>query len=79
MGKLLMVYNRLYKNMLNINTKLDNKTLAIMQGKNQLMNVVEYHSISTIMRLLCPINTSTKGKKERKNSGRRTILGKSVG
>ena len=51
-GKLLMAYNRLYKNMLNINAKLDNKTLATMQGKNQLMNVVEYHSISTIMRLL---------------------------
>ena len=51
-GKLIMAYNRFYKNMLNINTKVDNKTLATIQGKNQLMNVVEYHSISTIMRLL---------------------------
>ena len=60
--KLLTVYNRLYKNMLNINTKLDNKTLAIMQGKNQLMNVVEYHSISAIMRLLMSNQRFHEGK-----------------
>ena len=33
-GKLVTVYNRLYKNMLNINSKVDNKTLLTMQGKN---------------------------------------------
>ena len=41
-GKLITVYNRLFKNMLNLNDKTNNKTLLIMQGKNQFMNIVEY-------------------------------------
>ena len=51
-GKLVATYNKLYKNMMNINNKTDNNTLLKMQGKNQLLNIVEFQSISTIMRLL---------------------------
>ena len=51
-GKLITVYNKLYKNALNLNAKMENQALFTMQGKNQLLNVVEHQTISTVMRLL---------------------------
>ena len=38
--------------MLNLNEKTSNKTLLIMQGKNQLLNIIEQQTASTIVRLL---------------------------
>ena len=51
-GKLVTVYNKLYKNALNLNAKMENLALLSMQGKNQFLNIVEHQSISTTMRLL---------------------------
>ena len=33
-GKLVTVYNKLFKNALNLNAKMENKALLTMQGKN---------------------------------------------
>ena len=51
-GKLITVYNKLYKNAINLNAKMENQELLNMQGKNQFLNVVEHQSISAVMRLL---------------------------
>ena len=41
-GKLVTVYNKLYKNALNLNSKMENHDLLRMQGKNQFLNIVEH-------------------------------------
>ena len=41
-GKLVTVYNKLYKNALNLNVKMENQVLLNMQGKNQFLNIVEH-------------------------------------
>ena len=62
-GKLITVYNKLYKNAMNLNIKMENQLLLNMQGKNQFLNIVEHQSISTIMRLLMSNQHFHEGKK----------------
>ena len=61
-GKLITVYNKLYKNALNLNVKMENQLLLNMQGKNQFLNVVEHQTISAIMRLLMSNQRFHEGK-----------------
>ena len=52
LGKLLIIYNKLYKSALNLNEKTKNTTVLNMQGKNQLLNICEPQTLSVIARLL---------------------------
>ena len=40
-AKLIVVYNGLYKNAMNLDSKTNNKILLGMQGKNRLLNIIE--------------------------------------
>ena len=58
----MVVYNGLYKNALNLDTKTNNATLFEMQGKNQLLNVVDQQTASVVTRLLQSNHKFHKGK-----------------
>ena len=43
-GKLITIYNKTYKNALNLNEKYNNEGLLRMQGTNQFLNICEYQT-----------------------------------
>ena len=63
LAKLLIKYNQSFKYTLNLNEKTTNKTVLEMQGKNQLLNIIEQQTTSAMVRLIQSNHIFHNGKK----------------